>query len=212
MNRWVWVGALALVCVVLAFLLFRPPDTGADVAGTPGGAAAGSEVGRGSTAGAEPGAGREGERVTAPLRARPRPSDAELPPGLAEQRAWRGRPAAVYATRVLSPFSTIRFTLLKEGSPEARALADQLGTGVMQDLRGVRSSEEEDPLTGLSPRLQAEVATIAASPWGKEPIVATSLEKITNQLAEFEKVKSGELAEPLPAPGAEEGGEGTAAP
>lgn len=121
---------------------------------------------------------------------------AGLPEGLAEARAWRSRPAALYGNRVMAPFSSIRYVLMKEGSPEARALADAIATGPVEQLRGVRTSDVEDPLTDMIPGIRQELARLEASDFAEDDQIAKSLDRIEDTLQEFEKVKaSGQIPE-----------------
>jgi hypothetical protein len=211
MRQWMWGGGLAVASLLVAFLLFQRPDTGAEVdapsspGSTPGASTAPSGPRAVPASATEDNQPRQRKRTGDVATGM---DDAEVSPELAKQRAWRVRPAATYANRVLAPVSAIRYVLMKEGTADARALADELGTGVMQDLRAVRSSEEEDPLTAIEPAL-AELATrIGASRWASDATIAKSLAKVNEQIAEFERVKAGE---PMPVPGAlpdpEAGGE-----
>lgn len=217
MNRWVQVGVLGVGCVVLAALLFRRPDTGGEL--PPPGAAAlpvppppGAPIpDPGAAAPLAEGPAEAPSDPSAEPAQRPtvRPLGGEVSPALAAQRAWRGRPAAVYSTRALAPLSTIRFTLMKQGG-EARRLADELGTGVMADLRGVRASRVEDPLTPLLPAVEAAAARVEASAWGDDPAVREALESLDVQLEEFREVIAD--APPTESPWAREGAPDDGAP
>lgn len=197
MKRWAWVGAVALVAVVLAFVLFQRPDTGQRIEAPPPTAKRPTDIRPTGTF--DPRSVEGTRRPTRDPSATSAPSEADP----TAERAWRTRPAATYATRVLAPLSAARYALMKEGSPEARALADELSTGLMADLGKVRASEEEDPLTPLVPAIEAAVERLRGSPWADDPTVAKSLERVRVGLTDFARVKSGEAVEP-PRPDARE--------
>lgn len=206
MNRWAVIGVVGLGSVVLALVLFQRPDTGGAV--TPAPAPSPVVVAPPPPArpvpAAEPLDDDDPDPAPAPPpfppdRAATGPDVAGLPEGLAEARAWRSRPAALYGNRVMAPFSSIRYVLLKEGSPEARALADAIATGPVEQLRGVRTSEQEDPLTDMIPGLRQELARLEASEFAEDDQIAKSLDRIEDTLQEFEKVKaSGQIPEQRP--------------
>ena len=93
-------------------------------------------------------------------------------------------------------------------------MADELAVGVMAELRGVRGSKEEDPLSALKPSLEAASAKISASAWAGDPAIQKGLARQAELFAEYEKITAGGPVpqEPPPPAMGEEGAEPAPAP
>ena len=183
-QRW-WIGVVAVVGIVLAVLLFPRPDTGADIPTVDPTNKDPLDFGveRPTPAGPGPRAGRA-QDVPDRIRTGPKPGSEAL-------TAARNRPEIVYSGKIIAPWSAIRYVLLKVGTPEAKALADELGDGVMDDLRKIRTSDDPEGLwASTEPKMAETAAKLAASPWGSDETVVKSLERYQLLLKEFQEAKA----------------------
>lgn len=183
-RRWWWIVLVALVGVSLAIVLLPRPDTGDDIAPPPA-----------------PRAAQASERPAAtPPRGVTRPGEEPVDavgvqavrPELAAIREARNKPEVVYAGKVMGPWSAMRYVLLKDGSPEAKALGDEINTEVMAELRKIRTAD--DPLTiwpVLEPKMDALAATIAESRWGSDESVVKSIERYRTTMQDFHDAQAG---------------------
>ena len=192
-QRW-WIGVVAVVGIVLAVLLFPRPDTGADVPAVDPTNKDPLDFGveRPTPAAAGPGAGARARAQNDPDRVMTGPK-----PGSEALTASRNRPEIVYSGKIIAPWSAIRYVLLKVGTPEAKTLADELGDGVMDDLRKIRTSEDPEGLwASTEPKMAETAAKVAASPWGSDETVVKSIERYELLLKEFHEAKANGGAPP----------------
>jgi hypothetical protein len=187
-QRW-WIAIVAVVGVGLAILLFPRPDTGEAL-----------PDGGGAVASADP-AAASGKAPTA----RPKLPEVDptrvrtgVKPGMEDLVAKRNRPEAVYASKLVTPFSSIRYTLVKEGSEPARALADEVGK-VMADLRTMRLDPDAMAWADLEAKTNAMMAQVKASPFASNEQIVRSSQKYEDYLAEYRTAKEAE-ANGTPAP------------
>lgn len=188
-QRW-WVVLVAVVGVGLAVLLFWPPSNGGKVEG-------GAHEGAVSFDGNIAGQGAAAVNPNAPRGAPPpiaRPGANITAPGEAEQVAKRSRPESVYASKLVSPFSAIRYALARKDTPEAKALMEEIGT-LMGDLRIMRQNPDAMTWAELQAKTDALIAKVEGSPWGTEETVQKGVERYRAFLAEYEVARSA----PVPA-------------
>lgn len=190
-QRW-WIAVVAALGIGLAVLLFWPPSDGGKVDGATAGGPAGFEGGApvNGAAAINPNVG--GRRDRPPLA----PPGANLTaPGEAEQVAKRARPESIYASKLVSPFSAIRYALAQKGTPEAKALIEEIGT-MMGDLRTMRQEPDTMPWSALQAKTDGMVAKVAASPWGSDEIILKAVDRYQAFLAEYEVAKAAGAAAP----------------
>jgi hypothetical protein len=184
-QRW-WIAIVAIVGIGLAFLLFPRPDTGGDIPDP------------------DPqnqpfkGAKRDPNQPRPPIP--PDRVSTGPKPGMEELVAKRNRVEVVYATKLVTPFSAMRYTLSREGSPEAKALADEVAA-TMGELRTIRLDPDSMTWEEMQAKTDAMIAKVAASPYSKDPSITKSLERYKQFITEYEQAKSGQ---PVPAPAGED--------
>lgn len=189
-QRW-WIGVVALVGIVLAVLLFPRPDTGADITVD---ATSDDPDDEGVASNDDQQATRRDRRERRAGRVGTGPK-----PGAAAALAARHRPEIVYSSKIIAPWSAIRYVLLKEGTPEAKTLADELGNGVMAELRNIRNAEDvESSWLAAEPKMAEAATKVAASSWGKNETVVKSLDRYRLLLAEFHQAKENGGTAPAP--------------
>ncbi|MEQ1503772.1 MAG: hypothetical protein ABMB14_16145 [Myxococcota bacterium] len=185
-QRW-WIAIVAVVGIGLAVLLFPRPDTGQDIPdadptntdplnfdGQPSG-----KPGRVARAPGE--AGEAGEPGTA------------MPPkpGTEPRSATRSRPEVVYASKLVTPFSAIRYTLMKtKDNPDAVALADEIKTLSNAELRQIRLDPDAVTWDQLQSKTDPMIAKVAASSFATDPTIAKALERYKQFVAEYHEVKA----------------------
>lgn len=199
-QKW-WLVAAGIVGIVLAVLLFPRPDTGSDVPPPDptntrpldfkaDQAAQKREERRRSTRtlplrrdamGERTEVGALGERRLSEGRGGPNPIAAEL-------AKRRGAPDAVYAGRASGPWTMIRRQLMtqQKDNPEAQAIAEELGTLIL-DLRNKRRNPDEGEDYAVLEARQKELMkrVRAESSWTEDPVVAASLGRLDEMLAEY---------------------------
>jgi hypothetical protein len=180
-QRW-WIAIVGIVGIGLAFLLFPRPDTGEDIPDP------------------DPqnqpfkNAKREPGKPRAPID--PNRISTGPKPGMEELVAKRNRIEVVYATKLVTPFSAMRYTLSREGSPEAKALAEEIAA-TMGELRTIRLDPDAMTWTEMQTKTDAMIAKVVASPFASDPSITKSLERYKQFIAEYEQAKSGQ---PVPEP------------
>lgn len=189
-QRW-WIAVVAVVGVGLAIMLFPRPNTG-DGVGTEPGAAPEFQERTNGTAAVNPNVAGNRGRVSAP------PGADLSAPGEAEQIAKRSTPESVYASKLVSPFSAIRYTLAKKETPDAKGLIDEIGA-LMTDLRQVRNDPSAEAWKGLIAKTDAVMAKVQASPWASDENIAKAGERYKAFLAEYEVAKTAAAQNPAPA-------------
>jgi hypothetical protein len=198
-QRW-WLVVVAVVGVGLAVALFPRPDTGGSVAVAPGdGADGASAFGRPPPSGvAATNPNVSGDRQKPPLA----PPGANLmAPGEAEQLAKRARPESIYASKLVSPFSAMRYSLAKKEDAAASALVEEIGT-MMADLRKMRLDPDSMTWAELQAKTDAMVKKVSSGPWGKDDTIVKAVERYEAFLAEYEVAKAAPQ-NPAPAGGEE---------
>jgi hypothetical protein len=184
-QRW-WIAIVAVVGIGLAILLFPRPDTGEAIEGTdPASQAVAEGKAPRPRAPADPNRERPGVR-----------------PGMEEVAAKRNRPEAIYASKLVTPFSSIRYTLVKEGSEPAKALAEEI-SGTMAELRTVRLDPDAQAWDDLQAKTDAMIAKVKASPFATNEQITRSLKRYDDFVAEYHKaIEAGGATVPsTPPPG-----------
>ncbi len=208
-GRW-WIAGVAVVGLVLAFLLMPRPDTGADIPDAdptnvdPANFKKDTELAPGT--------------VVSP-RASSRRRDFDLDgavtgvkPGTEEFIAKRNRPEIVYSGKIVAPWSAMKYVLLKDGSDEAKALADEIGTSIMAPLRGVRTSADpREAMDAIEPAMASMAVKVEASSWATDDTVAKSLARYHGYIEEYHQAldsagvpaQGGDAADPAAVPAQE---------
>lgn len=187
-QRW-WIAIVAVVGIGLAVLLFPRPDTGGDIPGANPGNVDPTDFKNGENL-------PPNSAVNPRIVGRPRPAidpdrvRSGIKPGAENRAALRNRPEAIYASKLITPFSAIRFTLMKEGSEPAKALAEEVGSLMNDDLRKVRLDPDSVPWADLEKEMDATVATIAASPFASDETIARSLGRYKEFIDEYHSAKA----------------------
>lgn len=184
-QRW-WIAIVGVVGIGLAFLLFPRPDTGDDIPAP-------------NPANTDPfkeGAKRKSRPPIDPSRIS---TDPTQKPGMAELIEKRNRPEVVYATKLVTPFSAMRYNLSRTGADDAKALADEIAA-TMAELRNMRTNPDGMAWADLQSKTDAMINKVAASPYGSDESIVKSITKYKGFIAEYEAAKSG-----APIPGTPEG-------
>jgi hypothetical protein len=193
MKQGWWIAIVAVVGVVLAFLLFPRPDTGAAL---PGASPDVAKPGRPTPAG-DQAAGETPRGAVDPSRVR-----TGIKPGQEGLVAKRNRPEVIYASKLVTPFSAIRYGLIKDGSEEAKTLVDHIAT-VMTALHDMRLDPDSMTWDELQAKTDAQIAEIKASKFATNDQVVKSLERYDQFITEYKTAKQAEGtpgATPAPAP------------
>lgn len=194
-QRW-WIAIVAVVGIGLAVLLFPRPDTGDGISGSqPGGAVAVGEEGGATVSGGTTSVGKPPRPPINPDRIR-----TGVKPGTEGRAAQRNRPEAVYASKLITPLSAMRYTLMKEGSEPAKALAEEIGTLMNEDLRKIRLDPDAVPWPALETRMDETVAHVQASPFASDETITKSLSRYKEFIAEYHQAKSTEGTAPADIP------------
>jgi hypothetical protein len=184
-QRW-WIAIVGIVGIGLALLLFPRPDTGEDIPDPD----------------PQNQPFKNGKRD--PNKARPPIDPSRVStgpkPGMEELVAKRNRPEVVYATKLVTPFSAMRYTLSREGSPEAKAMAEEVAA-TLGELRTIRLDPDAMTWAEMQTKTDAMIAKVAASPFATDPSITKSLERYKQFIAEYEQAKSGQ---PVPEPAGED--------
>lgn len=211
-QRW-WIAVVAVVGIGLAILLFPRPDTGEDIpAANPDNASPldfGNDApprrdrGDGLTARAP---GAEGATTARPeldprLRGGPKPGTEAL-------MEKRNRPEVVYASKLVTPFSAIRYTLMRlKDDPAALALAEEVGAVSNSELRTIRLDPDTVTWDELEAKMQPAIDKVTASSYASDPTIAKALERYKQFVAEYHDAKAN-----APKPGEAEGVPGVDGP
>lgn len=203
-GRW-WIAVVAALGLVLAFLLMPKPNTGVDVVRPDGQASPAPSPGAG--AGVEPGTVVRSDRTG------PRPEKdlsrmvTGQKPGMERFLEHRNRPEVVYSGKLIAPWAAVRYILLKDGSDDAKALADELNQGVLTDLRGIRNEEDSRAaMDAVEPEMAKAAETVRASKWADDPTVAQAMTRYEALLVEYHQAldSQGVATEPTPSSNAPE--------
>ncbi|MCB9688543.1 MAG: hypothetical protein H6735_26130 [Alphaproteobacteria bacterium] len=199
-GRW-WIAVVAALGLVMAVLLMPKPNTGADVVRTDGGtpAPAGVAVEPGTVVRANGGAPRPERDLSRMVTGQK--------PGMERFTERRNRPEVIYSGKLIAPWAAVRYVLLKDGSDDAKALADELNQGVLTDLRSIRTEEDSRAaMDALEPGMVTAAATVRASAWADDPTVTQAMSRYEALLAEYHQAleSQGVATEPAPAPAAPE--------
>lgn len=179
-----WIGVVALVGVGLAFFLFQRPDTG-DVE-TPD---------RTNTRPLDFDAAAEGtvrnpEVVAEGKAKRPRAGRKE---GMERLMELRSQPDAVYAGKLIGPWTAIRFTLMKEfpDDSEGAAIAEDIKPILHALQVGRRDPTQQPPLADTTAQL-GEIAdrVRASSSLMDNETIASAVKRHDTTIAEFNSVAS----------------------
>lgn len=173
-QRW-WLAIVGIVAVGLVFLLFPRPDTGEDIP-DPDPQNAPFKEGKRN----RPKAPVDPERVATG----PNPAQEAV-------REKRNRPEVAYATKLVTPFSAMRYTLAREGSAEAKALADEVAA-TMGEIRTIRLDPDAMTWEEMKTKTDAMIAKIEASKFASDPSIIKSLERYRQFIGEYEQAKSGQ--------------------
>jgi hypothetical protein len=211
-QRW-WIAIVAVLGIGLAVLLFPRPDTGGQVpVGDAGGEPVVFEDGEAPEHGMSavaPGA----RRVRPPEAGQKRKRPTAKPPSVLRER--RSRTEVIYASKLVTPFSAIRYTLMRMGDDAAaQALAEDVGVVLNGDIRTMRLDPDSTNWDDLQVKTDAAIAQVAASSFAKDPTISKSLERYQEFVAEYHEAKaSGGTpaadpdAEPPATPGGAAGGD-----
>jgi hypothetical protein len=207
-QRW-WIAIVAVLGIGLAILLFPRPDTGGEISSAEPGEVPVFKEGEApanGVAAVAPGA----KRAKATDRGRKRP--VPKPPSVLQER--RSRTEVIYASKLVTPFSAIRYTLMRmKDDPEAQALAEDLGLVLNGDIRDMRINPDGSTWDGLQAKTDAAMDKVSSSRFASDPTVAKGLERYKEFVAEYHEAKaSGGVAadpdaEPPATPGAAAGGD-----
>ena len=144
MNQKWWIAIVAVVGIGLAVLLFPRPNTGEPIPSS-------------DPANVDPLNFKNGKNLAANGAVNPNTVGKPRPPvdpdsirtgpkpGTETRAAMRNRPEAVYASKIITPFSAIRYTLLKENTEPAKALADEVAAVMNDELRKIRLDPDAIP-------------------------------------------------------------------
>ena len=126
----------------------------------------------------------------------------------------RNRPEVIYSGKLIAPWAAVRYILLKDGSDDAKALADELNQGVLTDLRAIRTEEDSRAaMDALEPDMVAAREKVGASAWASDPTVAQALTRYDALLTEYHQALDSQgvgtapepaSAAPVPAPDQED--------
>lgn len=195
-QRW-WIAIVAVIGIGLAIMLFPRPDTGGDIPSP-------------NPANTDPMAFKDGNGAgvanDAP-RSKANPDRAKAGPKpksvIAERRS---RTEVIYASKLVTPFSAIRYTLMRmKDDPNALAMAEELGAVANGDLRAMRLDPDSISWEDLESKTSAIMDKVAASEFAKDPTVAKSLERYKEFVAEYHTAKANEGKAPEGSPDGEQG-------
>lgn len=202
-QRW-WIAVVAVVGIGLAVLLFPRPDTGEDI---PDADPTNVDPLDFSDKGDLPPGSAINPKLAGKVRKTIDP-DRKLTgpkPGTEELIAKRNKPEAVFAGKIVAPWSGIRYVLMKDGSPEATALSDEINV-LMGDLRTLRNDPSAMPWAEVEAKMNTAAEKVAASRFASDPTVTQGLDRYKTILAEYHAAASappeGDKTEPQPEPAA----------
>lgn len=181
-QRW-WIGVVAIVGIGLAILLFPRPDTGEEI---PDADPTNIDPLDFSDKGELPPGSAINPRLAGKVRKTIDP-DRKITgpkPGQEELIAKRNRPESVFAGKIVAPWSGIRYVLMKDASPEAITLSDEINL-LMSDLRTLRQDPDAIPWADAEDKMNAAAEKVAASRFAADPTVTQGLERYKSILAEY---------------------------
>ncbi|MEZ4237512.1 MAG: hypothetical protein R3F59_15475 [Myxococcota bacterium] len=183
-QRW-WIAIVAVLGIGLAILLFPRPDTGGTVqppAEGEDGQPAVVEAPQGGVAATAPGAKRQGPRGGKGKR------PAVKPPSVLQER--RSRPEVIYASKIVTPFSAIRYTLSRmKDDPGAKALSDEVGKVANGEIRTMRMDPDSIDWDSLQRATDAVIQQVRQSPYASDPTIAKALERYGETVTEYHQTK-----------------------
>ncbi len=173
MQRWVLAG-VAVVGIVLAILLFPRPDTGQSAA-PPGTSVQSPKPGDG------PARRRRKGRPDKPR------ADEETSPALIVE--LRSQPEAVYAGRLIAPWSAVRYALMRADDATATALADDIRDVLVVLQSGRRDPRDMTDFEATAGELSDLAERVRDSAWADEEIVQKALKRHDIAIAEYRAIK-----------------------
>lgn len=182
-QRW-WIAIVGVVGIGLAFLLFPRPNTGEDI----------PDPNPQNIDPFKEGAKRKPGKAKPPIDPARISTDPMQKPGMKEIMEKRNRPEVVYATKLVTPFSAMRYTLAREGSEEAKALAAEIGE-TMAVMRTIRTDPDAMTWEEMQTKTDAMIAKVAATPFASNEAIVQAFEKYKTFIAEYEEAKSAPPAE-----------------
>lgn len=184
--RNIWIAVVALVGIGLAFFLFQRPDTGA-VATNP------DNTRPLDFQAADEGTVHNPDVLTEAKTKRPRQGRKEGTERLLEIRS---KPDAVYAGKLIAPWTAVRFTLMKEYSDDAEAteIADELRPILTVLQQGRRDPTREAPLADTQAKLDELAERIRGTDLIQNETISEALRRHAVTIDEFADAAANEAA------------------